>query len=328
MSKIWENGIVTTSQNDLETLSFKVSKVSHEWSRYGLAEANLVFGSEGNFRESPYKAICKMNGKADPIAIVSQDYTLLPNEFVKEKADSITPNYGLSLYETEGMTQSHYSKTGNAMFLYYFPKDEHNGSAFEKQIVPGDNIKLGIHVRNSIDGTTGLGVDSFSYRGLCGNGSIQQRKDAINFYHKHTQGLKEIIPTLKNLIENALAEGEYTVMYYRKLAGITLSQEIADAISSTYIPKKYLPWDMSEIKTTLPNGEVTTSEIANLKTLSLNNNWTRQDITHLTDSNMWSVYNHMTGAIWNNDKTNPQSKALVFSALSSVMQSKIPLVVR
>ena len=321
------NIMPTTEFLNLGEISFKVSEVKNTWPQFDLAEAFLVFGRQGDYHPFPYKAIIRTTtDPPEPIAMVSNDYVLLPNEEVKRVADSICPTYNLKLYEEDGVTKSHYSKSGNGMFLYYFPDNEHNGSAFEKEIVPGDSIKLGIHLRNSIDSTVGFGADSFSYRGLCWNGSIQQRRNAMSVYHKHTQSLKDIIPTLKTIIESALAEGEYTVLYYRQLAKTNLTPQIAEILSQTYIPQKYLPWDMKEIETTNIKGEKTIESIPDLTTLSLKSEWSRTDATHLPEENMWSVYNHITGAIWHNTKTNPQSKSLTYGALSKAMQLAIPMV--
>jgi Domain of unknown function (DUF932) len=297
---------MTEEVSAIGTTAFYTGDIDSTWKQYGLYSATLLQGVPGNLSESPYKRINKGRNFHDPeslIAIVGREYVLLPNEEVKRIMDNLAPKYHLTLHE------SAFSKKGYSMFLTYLEPGEKG-----LEIVPGDIVKFGIMARNSINGTMGLSIDAFTMRLVCGNGAIQ-RTDTISTYRKHTSGLKEIVPLLESRIEAILAQSKATTLFLRFIISMELTQDLANRLSSSYIPKKYLPWKFGE-ETKKPD----------LDTLTINQTWARTATLGIPDTSLYAVYQHITGAIGHEEDTDAQSKNLYLTAFAQVVETAVEAV--
>jgi len=297
----------------VQEFTVKIGAYSRKWERYGLLEAPLLSHNQISNTDEPTgrKLIVRETNGEKQLAVppVSEAYYLLPNEEVRARFDQWAKAGGFELYDDSRYTFT--SRTGNAAFLCYLPKGEEIGSYF---VTPRDRVQLGFCARNSIDGSTGFGVDVFTYRGLCTNGSIvlnQEGRRAFSFraaseaararlYAHHTANLEEVFGNLHEHLAKLAHAGESVISFYRRLTEIELNQEIAEALTGSGLPQRVLPWEVKEDK-----------------------------VTNVPRMNLWQTYNTITGGddnasgIWHNTKAAMPTKVAQFNALHSTLEAVI-----
>jgi hypothetical protein len=267
------NEITTKVGIDLtEGLEFK--NLINAYPEYNLKTVELFFrGLDGELRPSGRKWILK---GSRAVADVTTRYKLIPNEEVLKMSDKLAEAFGFKTHKVC------YSKDGNFMMAKYIS---------DKTINPDNKseINLGYSVRNSIDGRSGLGVDGFSFRGICSNGAIM----GLNFlpnvrtYRKHTQvadlqGLERIMGTVIGRL------GEIAELYKGWVNAPLTAEQFIQLIKR--IPEKYLPdfFDVEGTKKALAEGQPITPP-------------------RLTT---WEVYNAVTDVLSHNVKIDARSEFL------------------
>jgi hypothetical protein len=290
-----EKGRVEQSEV-LEDVTLKIAKLNAEWKKYNLYSGQLVLKDSDGYKLSNNKIVFRdlptqQSPTINLIQVLGSEYRVYANEEVEKGADQWASENGFKPYDK----YTHISKSGNAIFRTYLPNDEYRGSY---NITDKDSVKLGFCVRNSIDGTVGFGLDTFTYRGVCANGSIMGRANEAGVYHKHTMGLTDIINSFKVYVDEAMKAGEQVISYYRLLVTIPLDEKLARVLTKTPIPKKYLPFSLN------------TDKLPVLPTKTMN---------------MWEVYNTLTQNIWHSDRTDIRSKYLYFNHLHSALINAIPM---
>ena len=292
-----EKGRVEQSEV-LEEVTLKLAKVNREWEKYNLFSGRIVIHDREGYKLSNNLMVfrdlpTKESPTISPIQVLGSDYRLFANEEVVKVCDEWAETNSFKPFN--GYT--HMSKSGNAIFRAYLPKDDSIGSF---TFTNGDKVRVGFCVRNSIDGTVGFGLDAFTYRGLTDTGVIVSRASQTTTYHKHTSGLSGIVANMQTYVDETVKAGELVVNYYKKLETLPLTMDYAKALAKTPIPKKYHPFNFDDDK--LP--------ILPTQTMT-----------------MLEVYNHETDSIWHSDKTDIRSKYLYFNHLHSALINVIPMVV-
>lgn len=257
------------------------------WAQYGLYDApiHLMRPDGAKHQSRAYKAVLRGDTLA---AIVSSRYQLYPNE------------EALRLVEESGFKPKkvHYSKDGNSMWAEYL-------SERRQEVKKGDVVQVGFMIRNSIDGSTGFGADVFTYRLVCSNGAIRKGEDLASLQHRHIGKIQDYVKSMQTKIEQVLRLAEELIATYRVWDQIQVNQRLADALSDTIIPHKYLPryFDISGDKLKIP-------EMGNPPTI-------------------YSAYNDLTAAIWHNEKAEMRSKALYLNQLHTAVERAVaPLQVK
>jgi hypothetical protein len=234
----------------------------------------LSRGADGNFYDNKRHKMGMRDGW--PTAIVSRNYTFVANEIVH---DMVTKS-GFK------PTNVHFSKSGDAMFIEIFP-DESNSTAsrfsWSNDGKNGDNVKVGVMVRNSIDATAALGGDIFTYRARCSNGAIVGRKDMGSFSIRHVGAFDGLMAKFKQHMRTAFEMSLKVKEVYMQAERTKYSDRLAEAMVATAVPKKFLP---SFIRV-LPNGQVVVDD---------------------KNRTAWDAFNEVTENVWHSDKLSMPSK--------------------
>lgn len=297
-----------TSASSFKEVTLRVGEVKDTWAKHKLFEGTpILFGKPGDLKPSNQKVIFRKNGELEFVKILSTDYELFPNEELKERLDGWAGENGYSIFK-----DSRAGKNGHGRFLIYLPNDieKDNYGVGHSWAGTEDKVRVGFAARNSIDGSIGFGLDVFTFRKLCNNGVIVMADNSrstlragkattASIEHKHTPNLVAFLDKLGEHMERLRGIGEQVIAYYDQLAQVQINEEIARALASTYIPKKYLPYEVDE------QGKPKLDTIKGRK-------------------DMWSIYNDFTKGIWHNDSSDMKSRFEYFNALHNTLQRVVP----
>lgn len=240
----------------------------------------LVLDSDGNCLStvdaSKYKAIVDERDNDVLYGIVTKSYVIVNHRDLLGVAVPILQECGLNHYRT------HVHK--GKMFSIWLKEEE-------VEIVENDTIKLGVVLRNSIDGTMGLGIDAFFYRGLCLNEAminysrLKKERTMFKKYIVHKKGLTldKIGQAIKEVVENF----SKVVEIARNSASLAISSEETEELSiwaeTALLPKKFT-----------------------------------RELLASSPSNMWEAYNLVTKAI-TESRANWFSKSLYYNEASKLL---------
>jgi hypothetical protein len=295
MSKKTSN-TTTAPKNPIE-YTFTVGKVDDTWKSHGLQEQFLLH----NGKDVPFKAIVQ---KSQLMTIVGDKYKLLPNEEMFLAADEIAKLVGaVPFHEFKGKwytpVEKHTFLTGDKLgqghALYAFDKPYDLGK--------GDTIQLGFAVHNSIDGSLGLSMSTFTFRHACANmvligvkgrGMHFDDRHVLNYVtRRHTKNLST--DNLKESMLKVIEQGRSIIDEYKRLMkeDLTLAQakEIIKAVPKKYVPE-YISIDKEH----------------------------KDKVTLVRAPTMWEVYNDLTAGIWHNDDTGYTSKRAMFNSLHKAVK--------
>lgn len=254
--------------SEAEIIDLSLGPRSTQWEQYGIHEAPILLeGTDQKERESKqYKAILR---KDRLTAIVSTKYTLYPNEeAIKDINEAIA---GTSFHPH----QEKFSRNGNAIYKTYLSDD------WKREVEVGDIVQLGFMLRNSIDGSTGFGIELFSYRLVCKNGAVAPGAALGRISRMHVGDFSRAMLGLKEQIFRLMQVGEDLIQTYRKWTQIRINQKLAEVLAKSAIPNKYLPDYIDVTK--------------------------EGSISLLQTPTLWTVFNDVTQAVWHNNKLQPQT---------------------
>jgi hypothetical protein len=245
-------------------------KADRTFANYRLIQAPLLYKGS----RIPMKAILK-NEKV--VAIVGRGYRLLPNTLVGDVARKIAAIYRLeeSGFPRVGTFNERLEYDGlRGFWTLIFP---------ERYGFDGENLYLGIQMRNSEDGRLSFGVDLFTFREACSNGAIIRSGHLeVKTLFKHTKQLEVEEAKIFQMIHGLRDLGEAVLERYREMMKVKLNEEIFEGLKR--IPKKYFP------------------EVFQAKEL-------RADLIEATTE--WELYNDLTRNIWHNKKTSMFTKRVL-----------------
>ena len=260
--------------------NIEVWNVDTTWLNYGLTQESIKYNGE----PTGQKMIVR---DGEYLAMVSDRYYLFPHQEALKAADAAAKMVGLEQFvmDTPGVT--------NRGHVSYDDKEKRMKAFYGidgMQKIDGDNVKVGIQIYNSIDGSRGFGAGLFTYRSICGNGVIYGKKDLISIMHKHTLGLDAIVKGLQSTMLKIMEKAHGIVDEYRRMTQEHITVEMVNKLNkATFIPKSVLPDSLK-----VPAAE-------------------------LEDLSQWNVYNDITEAIWHNTKSGLKTKELQFGDLHRVM---------
>ncbi len=299
------------------TVTLKVSKIDDRFSEYGIREGYLKYMD----RDTPFKVIFKRvreEGREveKPIAIVSRRYRLIPNSLVLLAVRELAGRYKLELDEkhiSEALTymvsnNNHSKKYRKEVWNTLVKKianreltvtfDGYYGSRIYINFIASEPIRWsdevvfpGVQVRNSEDGSLGLGVDILTYRLKCMNGAIfHGRRLPIKVFYKHTRQLEDFDKeSLAKCIDEALSLSVKIIKKYRLLAQKNTDGRIIEELMGK-ISKRYLPRISRQ-----ESGELILSRL-----------------------NRWHLYNYITASIWHTP-TDMATKRALYDKLHRIM---------
>jgi len=158
-------------------VDFEVESEDLRWQEYGIIEKHLSY----NGRRTKFKGIVK---SGNLVNLVSRRYTVIPNELLVEEIVPLIEHFGYEPIDSPAKS------IPDVRYMQYFIRPE-----LEK--VDNEGIKLGVLLRNSIDGSLSLGLEGFSYRTLCSNGVILGKESVYSFSKKHMGNVKDILSHLE-----------------------------------------------------------------------------------------------------------------------------------
>jgi len=170
-----------------------------------------------------------------------------------------------------------------------------------------DEVNVGFGLYNSIDGSSGFGVSSFTFRFGCGNLVIMgSRGQQLNSHYtdvlawaskRHTSGLKVDRPNLQKFILTVLDKSKEVIDLYREMAVQKMNETVAKRIAESSLPQRALP-DHIEFKTVDDRRELTKFD---------------------QNRTIWDIYNSVTEAIWHNVKSDLGTKVNQFGAINEAV---------
>jgi len=246
-------------------VEFEVEKTDDHWQEYNIAEKYLNY--EGI--TTKYKGIIKNNKLA---ALVSKRYTVIPNELLKEEIVPLIEQFGYQQLDSPAKPISE-----NRYLQYFIDPKLHN--------IGNDTIKLGLLLRNSIDGSISLGLEGFTYRTLCSNGMIAGKGTVYSFTKKHMGDAKEIL--------NGLEEG--VALVNKSLLQVL---EKYDHL----MRKRFETNQYNQLKDALPKKLI----IGTVK--------------FLNTGTEWQAFNEVSANVWHNHKINQSRQYSSMQVINRVFE--------
>ncbi len=223
----------------------------------------------------------------DIVALVGRNFAVIPNELVRDMAYDIKDRYDLELLRAKE------DRKGNAIVIDLL-------SDKQREVDINDIVRFGVSIRNSIDGTSSLAVDSFSYRLICRNGATS-RVRGITFSKRHIGEPKELLKEFGLALEKALADAEQLADMYRRMLNKKINKKIAEELANLRFPLKYYKHKPITIE----------AEDNKLK------------VEVEKDENLWQVFNSITYVINHNSRAGALTRSYMSHRLHSVISKHV-----
>jgi len=256
---------------------------------YNVGEARMILKTERAITElRKVKAVIENNaGKVNLVSIVSKNFAVIPNQLILQMIADVSKDLDLSTLQTK------YTKNGYAIRIDLLSE--------KKETVEVDDIvQYGVSIRNSIDGSTTLGVDSFMYRLRCRNGATA-RIPNVTFNARHVGDANKLLDAFREALRTALEYCHQLVELYRKATKIKVDEEIAEKLVELRLPFMYYKY--TPIK-------LSVDEDGKIRTLDI-------DITR--EDTLWNTFNGITYVITHQSRANPIARSRMTHRLHRVL---------
>ncbi len=283
-------------------MKIELGKPDMSWSQYDLSTTPILVNGHD------FGKTLVARGET-PIAIVGDQYTLLPNEEAVKVADELAEQAGLVKFTDfsgpwiipmRGHPHATYHGENNAKVHAMYALNE-------SYKVDGDKMFVGVSVSNAIDGSRAFGAGIFTFRQACRNMVLLAGKKGWEFSHgrmdhgktleamskRHTKSLEVGTRNFNAIIADAMDKAVGIVDKYKELTRIQVNLELLEKIKKSRLPKSIVSEFMKD------------EEAAKAV-----------DISSLTQ---WNLYNDLTATIWHNPKTGIHTKEFLFGQLHGVM---------
>ena len=266
--------------------SLTLKDIVYPFPEYRVGEGKIYLKTEeGSLKPLRFtKAVIKeVNGNLDIVGLVGKSFAIIPNELVRDMVYNVKEKYNLEVLRNR--TDRH----ENAIVIDLL-------SDKLKEVDLNDMVQFGVSVRNSIDGTSSLAVDSFSYRLVCRNGATAKVK-GVTFSRKHVGNPKELLADFEKALESALAYAEQLAELYKKMVKKTVNKEIAEKLAELNFPMKYYKYTPIRIKR--------------------EDNRLKVEVTR--EENLWQVFNGITWVINHNSRARALTRSYMTQRLHAVI---------
>jgi hypothetical protein len=163
--------------------------------------------------------------------------------------------------------------------------------------------QFGVSIRNSIDGTTALGVDGFTYRLACRNGATARLQN-VTFNAKHVGNVDRLLDTFREALRTALEYCHQLAELYRKATRIKVTKEIAERLVELNLPMMYYKY--TPIRLNVDGRDV--------------------EIDVIREDTLWNTFNGITYVITHKSRANPITRSRMTHRLHRVMQEIVEAV--
>lgn len=293
---------------DEKQVNWGISRVDNTWNKYNMREEYLT--RDG--KDTGCKSIVKDDAN---VAILKEDYKLLPNEEMVAVADDVATLLGAVPFDK--FTGDWFCRTDKHVFLTGENKAQgHALYSFNQpvDIGGGDMINIGFALHNSIDGSMGFSVGTYTFRHQCSNMvfmgyrgkgmKFDDREVLAHVYKKHSKNLDIDRVALANIVKAVVAKGQDILEQYRQWKNEELKIDIAKRLVKR-LPKKYIPEYISVTEAEMLDGTVQTK------------------VELLKAPTIWETYNDITQVIWHNSDTQYSSKKGQFDSLHQALKLKL-----
>ncbi|MEM2857307.1 MAG: DUF932 domain-containing protein [Candidatus Nitrosocaldaceae archaeon] len=225
------------------------------------------------------------DNKLEVVAIVGRSFALVPNELVEEMTEKAVTAYGLTMLTKR---KDRYENTIRIDLL----------SERKAEVKVGDIVQFGVSVRNSIDGSSSLAVDLFSYRLRCKNGATA-RDPSISFTARHIGDPRELVKEFHKALATVIEHIDTLLNLYRRMTEIRLTKEGAEKLIRLGFPEKYYKYTPILIRT---NGSI------ELK---------------YEGETLWDTFNAITNVVTHESRAAPIARSYMTHRLHRVMQELV-----
>ena len=255
---------------------------------YNIGEADMVLRTNyAETRLSKVKAVFEKNtgnGKVNLVSIVGRNFAVIPNQLIMQMVADVSKDLNLSTLSVK------YTKNGYAMRIDLL-------SERKQPIEVNDLVQFGVSIRNSIDGSTALGVDGFTYRLACRNGATAKIPN-VTFNAKHVGDVNKLLDAFREALRTALEYCHQLAELYRQATRIKVTKEIAGKLVELRLPMMYYKYTPIRLKVDDKDIEI---DVAREDTL-------------------WNTFNSITYVITHKSRANPIARSRMTHRLHRVMQ--------
>ena len=256
---------------------------------YSVGEADLVLKTTaGNSELKKVKAVINKTDKLELVAIVSKNFAVIPNQLVQDMVAEVSKDLSLETLSVK------YTRTGYAMRIDLL-------SDRKEAVELNDLVQFGVSIRNSIDGTTALAVDMFTYRLACRNGATAKVSN-LTFNAKHIGDANRLLERFRDALRTALENCSQLLELYRKATRIKVDRSIAEKVAELNLPYLYYRYTPIRIKVVKEGGEEE-----------------RKEIEVLRETTLWEVFNGITYAVTHKSRANPIARSRITHRLHRVL---------
>jgi hypothetical protein len=260
---------------------------------YNIGEADMVLRTNyAETRLSKVKAVFEKNvdngndgsSKINLVSIVSKNFAVIPNQLIMQMVANVSKDLNLSTLSVK------YTKTGYAMRIDLL-------SERKQPIEVNDLVQFGVSIRNSIDGSTALGVDGFTYRLACRNGATARLQN-VTFNAKHVGDVNKLLDAFREALRTALEYCHQLAELYRKATRIKVTKEIAERLVELRLPMMYYKY--TPIRLNVDGRDV--------------------EVDVIREDTLWNTFNGITYVITHKSRANPITRSRMTHRLHRVMQ--------
>ncbi len=256
---------------------------------YNVGEAKLLLKTATRTTElNKVKAVITNDaGNINLVNIVSKSFAVIPNQLVMDMIADVSRDLNLSMLSTR------YTRNGYAVRIDLL-------SDRKEAVEINDLVQFGVSIRNSIDGTSALAVDMFTYTLICRNGATA-RDARITFNARHVGDADKLISMFREALRSALEHCHSLLEVYRKATRIKVDKDIALRLVRLNLPTMYYYYTPIKI---IADGEELIIDV------------TREDT-------LWNTFNAITYVITHKSKANPIARSRMTHRLHRILEEVV-----
>ena len=260
---------------------------------YNIGEARMVLRTEYATTElNRVKAVIENNaGKVNLVSIVSKQFAVIPNQLIMQMVADVSKDLNLSTLQMK------YTKNGYAVRIDLL-------SDRKEAVEVNDIVEYGVSIRNSIDGTTALGVDSFMYRLACRNVATA-RIPNVTFNARHVGDANRLLEAFKEALRTALEYCHQLVELYKRATRVKVDREIAEKLVELRLPTMYYKHTPIRLRVKEHDGEQTV------------------DVDVIREDTLWNTFNGITYVITHQSRANPIARSRMTHRLHRLMHEMV-----
>ncbi len=260
---------------------------------YNVGEARMVLRTANDTTElSKVKAVITNDaGNLNLVSIVSKYFALIPNQLILNMVAEVSRDLNLSTLQVK------YTKDNHAVRIDLL-------SDKKEAVEVNDLVQYGVSIRNSIDGTTALGVDAYTYRLACKNGATARLQN-VTFNAKHVGDVNKLLEAFREALRRALEYCHQLVELYRRATRVKVDREIAEKLVELRLPMMYYRYTPIRL---------TFNESDGIRSV---------DVDVLREDTLWNTFNGITYMITHKSRANPIARSRMTHRLHRVMQEVV-----